>query len=476
MQTRRRASKRAFFCDGIQKLKSIYIDMARSFTNFVDFPGEITHPNRYAFPTLHTVSGGKQRTWNIYIRLVKAVATERKYGIDWDVNDDDEVPLKADYFEGPLPRGTKAQMWVESGVVGGKITRHAPSFPPKKNVGRANERHEFQQALCDARSKWTKKNEMGGQLTREGQAPQDIMRFPMLLRKYEDESKHINFPAYTQPKLDGHRFTAALDGKPAKKQTYKNVVLFSRTKKKHDGMNYIKKILLEPLQREYDTDVGESIYIDGELYKHGCNLQQVGHLIKKVENTYEATDDSAEFWVFDCYYPSRQTPYVERLRQLDAFFCTFLTPWVRGVPATEVANEEEVMRMYETYIGDGYEGAIVRDAQGLYLSDPLETSQRLRSRHVLKIKKKYDDEFPVVGYAQGTKGKDVGAILWIVEVAPGKTLTLQPRDMTYEERYQLFAEAEEDFDGRFAGRMMKVVYDDLSKDGVPLRAKAITFR
>jgi hypothetical protein len=487
--------------------------MTREFKNFADFPGEIVN-GQYHFPMLHHTDGhDNHRTWAIYIRLIKKASKMDKHGYGWSLDEEVEIPIMNEYFEGDLPKGTLSQMWAEAATVGGKLTRHPASFPKKKCAGRANERHEFQQALVDARSKWIKKRESGGRIQSEYDDGDDFkpngnMRFPMLLRKYVDEKKRISkstslsayvekvqqrldeekdfvaedplaftFPAFIQRKFDGQRYQVLLNSPPCDDQTWEDVLIYSRLLKIHGGMDYIKKLLLKPLQDFYDREAGESIIIDGEMYKHGKSLQQIGHLIKKVDLTHRKKKSSAEYWVYDAYFPSRETPYGERKTQLDEFFDSFpTTHWVRNVETLEVATEEDMNIVYERFVSEGYEGAVVRDKAGKYLSDPVKSSTLLRSRFVLKLKKRFSQEYRVIGYAQGENGRDIGAILWIVDVGNGQTLTLQPKNMTLNRRRELFEEAEEDFEGKFEGRMMTIEFEDKSADQVPLRAKALWFR
>jgi len=402
-----------------------------------------------------------------------------KHSYGWDLLQEDEIPISPVYFEEELPPGTIAEMWAEVSIIDGKTTRHPPSFPKPTNVGKSNERHEFKQAMVDARSKWLKKRESGYLLQSEydqGDAylPNHARHFPMLLWKYSEESKHIEFPAYVQRKLDGQRFISYLK-EPRK--TWKDVEIYSRLMKVHGGMDYIKKLLFPPLLAAWNDDRQESYYVDGEFYRHGKNLQQIGSLIKDVRKTHKKTKSSAELWVFDAWYPSQNDPYEERKQALDRFFESFpRTHWIRKVRTTIVRDDDALQAAYQRFIAEKYEGAIVRDKRGLYLSDPIKNSSMLRSRHVLKMKKRFSKEFPVVGFEQGVKGKDKGAILWTIDLGRGQTLTLQPKNMTYQQRYECFKSAAGNFDNLYRGRLMTVEYEDLSKDGVPLRAKAAGFR
>jgi hypothetical protein len=90
------------------------------------------------------------------------------------------------------------------------------------------------------------------------------------------------------------------------------------------------------------------------------------------------------------------------------------------------------------------------------------------------------DEYEVVGFDQGSKGRDKGAIIWVCKNSDGESFNVTPKNITYEERYKLFKEAKQNngkgFDEKFKGRMMTVEYEDLSADNIPLRAKAVGFR
>jgi hypothetical protein len=89
-----------------------------------------------------------------------------------------------------------------------------------------------------------------------------------------------------------------------------------------------------------------------------------------------------------------------------------------------------------------------------------------------------DVEFKCVGFTQGDKGKDKGAIIWICE-HNGQTFNVLPKSMTYEVRYKLFRFLSKDgnFDRYLLGQQLTVEFDEYSKKtGFPLRAKAETFR
>ena len=90
----------------------------------------------------------------------------------------------------------------------------------------------------------------------------------------------------------------------------------------------------------------------------------------------------------------------------------------------------------------------------------------------------YADEYEVVGYTGGKKGRDVNAIIWQCKVPNGNTFNVTPKNITYAERYLIYKKAStnDGFNKLYSGRMMTVEYEDLSNDNVPLRAKSIGFR
>lgn len=471
----------------------------RQFSDFTQFPGEIVD-GVYAFPRLyHTDSNKNTRMWSINVRLIKG--KEKKYGIDWDLMKDDTVPVLPKYLEdASIPDGTITQMWVETGVIDGKLSRHAPTYPKIKNAGRSNERNQFEQGLVEARSHYLKKVENGLRQEAEfnklatktprkkGQVAKPVKHskyFPMLVRKYDDEKKHLTYPLYVQPKLDGARLVVFLNKSPRQNPTIENVIMYTRQKKDYIGFNPIREELLPALIDMWDFTNKESIYIDGELYKHGMNLQDISGAVRNPDRMKIPKYAGIKFHVFDVFYPhSLHLTFKDRLEYLDDVFCAAQssdTSCLMKVPTFIAKNEKEQESLYARFLKDKYEGAILRNVDSLYLTHPTKNSMQIRSKFVLKRKMRYSAEFEVIGFDQGTKGRDKGAIMWVCSTPDThKEFNVTPKNITYDERYELFKKASankgQGFITKYKGRLMTVEYEDLSKDQIPLRAKAIGFR
>lgn len=455
----------------------------RDFTDFEAFPGELDEGTGYhSLPVLwHKDSADRMRLWQIHVRLVKP-GTEMS-GIDWDLLEESQVPIKPEYYQvgTAIPDTIVAEAWAETGISDGKITRNAPTyFTTPLNAGRANERNVFQTALVYARSQWLKRKEKGGSEGKAGKksTATNVMYFPMLAKPFKDGEKHLVFPLYIQPKLDGIRCLMFLRKKNG---GVKEVIAYTRTKKLFPSIEYIKKIAYPYLNALYDEEKNQSIYFDGELYKHGKKLQDIsGDSRNESADTAKSNTSRNEYHVYDCFYPLElDTPFSQRLEQLTMFYDA-ISPndrtVLKSVPTELVNSFSAASKKYKQFVKMGYEGAMLRNADGPYLTNATKTGAFLRSKDLVKMKPKFSDEYEVVGYTEGSRGKDKGAIIWICQTADGTQFNVTPKDITYEERYSLFNEAEESFDEKFASRMLTVEYEDLSKTGVPLRAKAVAFR
>ena len=475
----------------------------RDFSDFKKFPGAIVS-KKYIFPSLYYKdSSGKTRIWTVNIRLVKDSAKGKRpeHSHDWDLLKENEIPVIANYLVGEkLPPNVAAQFWVETGVIGGKISRHPPTYSKETNVDKANERNVFQQSLVDARSKYLKKLEEGGRTKKDFGSKKKLqgnkMFFPMLARKYSEDKKHAVWPALGQPKLDGVRCIAFLNVNPNKKTpTYKDVTLSTRQQKEFSGFNHIRMLLVKPLIELYNTNK-YSLYLDGEFYRHGKHLQEISGEVRNIEKNSLVTKDSLQYHIFDCFYPNELAmPFKEREEILEDFFRVYETTevdWsdskldenlrkkdmVTMVPTVTLKNEKELFDTYKSWVSQKYEGAMYRNPSGQYLAHPTKTGTFLRSHDLMKLKMRYDAEFKLVGFTEGTKGRDKGAVMWICQTSEGKMFHVTPKNTTLKDRYELFKKLNKDdnFDEEYNGRMMTIEYEDLSKDGVPLRAKSIGFR
>ena len=102
--------------------------------------------------------------------------------------------------------------YTTTGYIDGVKTQSQPTICSGKNVGKKNETTPEQQALAEAQAMWTKKVELGSY---ESIDDIDTPKFfnPMLAHKFEDYKDKIEYPVYSQPKLDGIRCIVRADGK-----------------------------------------------------------------------------------------------------------------------------------------------------------------------------------------------------------------------------------------------------------------------
>jgi ATP-dependent DNA ligase len=458
----------------------------RNFSQFDNFPGTIVDGN-YKFPSLyHTDTNNNIRIWTITVRLIKGL--KKLYKIDWNLLQDNTIPIKLSYLKSTeIPTGTITQLYVETGVITGKMTRHSPTYPIMKNKGKKNERNSLKQGLVLSRSLYLKKINNGFQIKsnfdKKLKIKKNIKYFPMLVRKYDDEKKNIKYPSYVQPKLDGARCTAFLGKHPRKNPTVDDVIMYTRQRIDYLGFSLIKEELFPILCDMWDYETDGSIRIDGELYKHGLSLQVISGAVRNPNRLTIPKYKGIRFHIFDAFYPLRSTEFKDRIDFVDDVFnnSNKKSNCLVQVTTIIVKSEKEQNDLYKKFLNEKYEGIIIRNADSLYLTSAVKNSTKIRSKYVLKRKMRYSDEFEVVGYTQGTKGRDIGAIIWICVTHDGVTqFNTTPKNTTYEERYKLYklanANKGEQFNALYKGRMMTVEYEDLSKNKVPLRAKSIGFR
>jgi ATP-dependent DNA ligase len=461
----------------------------RTFVDFATaFPGSIdTDRNMYVFPTLYkTANTGKVREWTIYIRLIKKDSvnkTETKKQ-NWELMHEIEVPIKSLYLEETLkaPHGIIAEMWTESGISSMKISRSAATYIESKNVGKKNERNALQQALVTARGKYLKKIDEGSTLNLDTVTDVAVSNptsrfYPMLAQKYEKLYAKIDFKdLFIQVKLDGNRCVAFLDN--IKSPTYKNVILYSRQLKDwpHSPPNdLVRKSLLQMLIDAYDNERMESIYLDGELYRHDLPLQEINSIVRGKGDAGE----NIEYHVYDHFYPHYEKEgFAERNRTLKTLFDSFTKEqYIKLVKTTEIHSEKECDEIYKDALAKKYEGIMIRTANGPYEKSMVKKSEQLRSKHLIKRKETYDEEFEVVGYTEGKSGKEKGMIVWRCKAKNknGDTFNVVP-NLSHKERYEIFKECEKKFAEKYEGRLLKVEFRGLSNKNIPLQAKAIEFR
>ena len=290
---------------------------------------------------------------------------------------------------------------TEHGQMGGALQTTEDIIREGKNIGRANETTPEEQTIKEAESKHTNKLKKDYVRTlAEAQAggSSELIEggiLPMLAHRYDNHAAKIKWPAFAQPKLDGHRCIAIVE--------YDTCTLWTRTRKPIKSMPHIIAEIEQLCRR---TGLRNAI-LDGELYNHAFkdNFEHITHLIKRDEPDPECGD--VQYHIYDCPnedgFRLRYTFIRDMLSQLS---CSHL----KLVETIEVADEDELMLAFEKFLDQGYEGAIVRNAEGAYMNT--------RSYDLQKVKTFQDGEYPIVDVKEG-RGKLMGHAIFVCETEDG---------------------------------------------------------
>lgn len=337
------------------------------------------------------------------------------------------------------------------GQVDGKIQETQEVIKEGKNIGKANETTPYDQAVAQAQANWTKQLKKGYVENIEdamaGKTNEVIEGgiFPMLAHVFAKQGHKIKYPALAQPKLDGHRCIA-------QREADGSYTLWSRTRKQIKTMPHICKAL-EESGLDYP-------YFDGELYNHDYhdNFEDLTRFITPDEPV--PGHEILQYHVYDV--PNDAMQNHERSVMLALNNYRFDKTPIHIVETHFVNDEDELMDVFENFIKQGYEGCMVRNADGMY--------KYKRSYDLQKIKEFDDDEFKVVDVKVGTKGKMAGKAIFVFELPNDQTFDAKMKGSLDElEQYATNPELA-------IGRMVTVQYQGYTKYGKPRFPVAVRFK
>jgi hypothetical protein len=468
-------------------------------------------------PKLWSVDkAGKYHWWQIKIGI-----TFVDDDADPVSNEEDRIPVDQDEIErGDLDEDAIGVFWTEFAQDGGKVQDPSPTYIYEgKNIGRKNYTTPFTQAILEARKQYNLRIRRGNtpvrehlikagefpsideliSMTHRGDTPWRV--FPMALHDVEKSNnwRHVQYPCDIQPKYDGTRFIVVQHSELPTQEinALPNVTEelpidgYSRGLETYDGQEHILSEAMELLKDH------PGLYLDGEIYKEGFSLQDIsGTSRRQADSKRGAPELTLDYMIFDCFYTDKpDMTWSERRELLESLFATSET-WthLQMAPNTEVENREELNAIYRSYLDEGLEGAVIRNKDAPY---EVGLSKEQRSYKVLKYKPRFDDEWPVIGYESGAKGKAVGAVVWRLaendkgvrarlKLKPGDTLPDLSERLTFTSdmnlpfatRYAIYSYLEDtgDFEEKFYGKLMTVSYSILSNDKKPQQPKVLRFR
>lgn len=346
----------------------------------------------------------------------------------------------------------KAQFWEvfadgdivvkQYGLVGGKVT--TKKYTAKaKNIGKANATTPEQQAIAEVKSLHAKKIKIDDYHEDIEKSGKQLR--PMLAHDFLKVPHMLKFPCYSQPKLDGVRGLAYINGDNKVEVQSRKGELYIVP----DGL----AVQLYSLIHFMEQSTGLDVTLDGEYYLHGTPLQSIVGGAKKMKPlTHEL-----EFHLFDCILSSGgesiDRDFLTRydiLRTAQGLVKDI--PKLLLVPISKCDDMSQVDLMLDTFVLQGYEGIMLRQ------DAPYELAKR--SYTLIKYKRFMDDEFEIIG---ADKDKD-GGVIWVVKI-PSKDgaedLMCNVRPMgTNEQRIEWFNTCRHYF-----GKLLKVKFQGYNPYG-----------
>ena len=122
--------------------------------------------------------------------------------------------------------------------------------------------------------------------------------------------------------------------------------------------------------------------LDGELYTHGKPFEEIVSITSRTVNLHP-NSEMIQYHLFDTI---SSKPQFERLLPY------YNTHPIVTVPIYPATNLEQVLKIYDNILNQGYEGIIVRHIDAPY--------QRKRSVYIMKFKPKKDDYYTIIGYKE----------------------------------------------------------------------------
>ena len=212
-----------------------------------------------------------------------------------------------------------------------------------------------------------------------------------------------------------------------------------------------------------------TIILDGELYKHGKTLQQISGAARMEKNAYDC--DWLQYWVYDCY-DTANPDITAKDRQIflannfpypvNSEFNEIIEAEIIIVDQHKVSGEENIWKLHDQYVSEGFEGCVIRDPNRPYKPNG-------RTNDMLKFKNYKSEDFKVIDYQLGSRGSE--DMTFICELEDGRTFKAMPCG-TREDKEEYIA----NFDSKYKGRMLECTYFNLSDDGIPTQPKGRIFR
>ena len=219
----------------------------------------------------------------------------------------------------------------------------------------------------------------------------------------------------------------------------------------------------------------KGLMLDGECYHHGYTLQQINSIARtqKVAKDLEVL----QFYWYDIV--DLNNPFKSRLAKMKSIAEELKEygseiGWkpdrifkenelrIQFVPQVEVNGWDNMMKLHNDYVSEGWEGLVIRDPKRPYKPNG-------RTNDMIKIKVYKDDIFKVIGKEAGLRGSE--DMVFIMEMSDGRTFKAKPfGDREQKEEYWI------NFDKKYKGHIGECKFFYYSDDGIPLQPAFKAFR
>ena len=334
-----------------------------------------------------------------------------------------------------------------------------------KNLNKSNMTTHWTQAIAEAKSKWTKKRDIGQFYTESDKIIKPIENvdlnksektviLPMLAQDYKKQKKKIIYPAAIQVKIDGMRMVY-------------NTTTGQISTRQGKEYNIVKESgkLYEELQK-----LPKGLILDGELYTNKVNFETLGVLRKTKKLTKEELVNlqKIEYHIYDIIDTEltfeQRNEKIQELGLSRRTGAKSLYEKLIYVDTYQVNNEEQIKEYHTKFLESGYEGTMVRNKNSLY-------KIKQRSSDLLKYKDFEDAEFEIIDYTfeKNIGQTDENLVVWIIVVPAIENslakikVKVRPKG-SFEERKELYKMCVENFD-QFKGRNLWTSFFEYTRDG-----------